>query len=539
MSREAACVRARLPHRLGDGYARAHDRPTEGWPMSGDAALVDALIETAQCLVCVLDPEGRIVRFNEFCERMTGYGEAEVAGRDAREVVIPPEDVEAFGRLLGEVWATGSPRPRAGQWLTREGGRFPVVWSNRPLTDADGNPWLLVAAGIHLSGRDVVHTQLEQQLELASRLADEQAALRRVATLIAGGPEPEQVFGAVSGEAAELMGGDASGVVRFDRGEVAAVVGRWERWEDNAFRVGETLSLEDDSAVTRVFSTGRTCRIDAYEGIESAVAQRLRDLGISSSVAAPIYLHNRLWGAIVVSTRGRPFEPWAEDRLGEFAELVALALAGADNRQQLLESRERIVRASDDERRRLERNLHDGAQQRLVGLSILLRLARSRMQEGDVPVELVEQAVSEVASAIEDLRQLAQGLHPPLLAQAGLGTALRAVAKRLPLDVAVEADSERFPADLEAALYYVAAEALTNTVKHAEARSARIHLERREHEVLLRVSDDGRGGASEGAGTGVRGLRDRVEALRGSFELASPAGAGTTISVRLPVRSEP
>jgi signal transduction histidine kinase len=161
------------------------------------------------------------------------------------------------------------------------------------------------------------------------------------------------------------------------------------------------------------------------------------------------------------------------------------------------------------------------------------------MQEGDVPVELVEQAVSEVASAIEDLRQLAQGLHPPLLAQAGLGTALRAVAKRLPLDVAVEADSERFPADLEAALYYVAAEALTNTVKHAEASSACIHLERREHEVLLRVSDDGRGGASEGAGTGVRGLRDRVEALRGSFELASPAGAGTTISVRLPVRSEP
>jgi PAS domain S-box-containing protein len=503
-----------------------------------DDDLVDALIDTAQCLVVLLDPDGRIVRFNELCERATGYSEAEVLGRDLRDLLIPPEQVDEFDHLLRTVWTTSSGSPRAGEWLTRDGGRIPMAWSNRPLTNADGTPRLLVAAGLDLSGRDALHAQVQDQLELANRLADEQAALRRVATLVAGGPNPEDVFAAVSAEAAELMGGEASGVLRFDRDEVATVVGRWEKSQITAFFVGESLPLDADSAVTRLFRSGRTTRVDAYEGIESPVAQRLRDLGITSSVAAPIYLHNRLWGAIVVSTaEGRPSEQWAEKRLGEFAELVALALAGADNRQQLLESRERIVRASDDERRRLERNLHDGAQQRLVGLSIMLRLARTRMQHGEAPVELIEQAVGEVAHAIDDLRQLAQGLHPPLLAQAGLGMALRAVAKRFPLEVAVHADSERFAPEIEAALYYVASEALTNTVKHAKARKARVDLERRDHDVVLRVTDDGCGGAREGLGTGVRGLRDRVEALRGSFQLESPAGKGTTISVRLPVRS--
>jgi signal transduction histidine kinase len=336
------------------------------------------------------------------------------------------------------------------------------------------------------------------------------------------------------------MAADAAGVLRFDRDEVASVVGRHELADLVAFPVGGTIALDEDSAVARVFRTGSTSKIDAYEGIESEVGQRMRGLGITSSVAAPIYLHNRLWGAIVVSTRaGRPPEAWIEQRLGEFAAMVSLALAGADNRRQLLESRERIVRASDDERRRLERNLHDGAQQRLVGLAILLRLARTRLAEGDRPSELIEKACEEVEAAIEDLRALAQGLHPPLLTQAGVGIALRAVGRRLPLEVEVEDDGERFAPELEAALYYVAAEALTNTVKHAAAETAGIRLRRHDHEVVLRVADDGRGGAVEGSdGSGLRGLRDRVEALRGSFDLTSPPGAGTTISVRLPLRED-
>jgi PAS domain S-box-containing protein len=507
---------------------------------TGDADLVDALVDTAQCLVCIVDPKGRIVRFNELCQRATGYAEADVLGRDIRELFIPPEHVESFSELLDLVWTTHNPSPRAGEWLTRDGGRFPVVWSNRPLTDAEGRPRLFVCAGVDLSGRDVLHTQLQEQLELANRLAEEQAALRRVATLVASGPEPGEVFRAVSAEAAGLMAADAAGVLRFDRDEVASVVGRHELADLVAFPVGGTIALDEDSAVARVFRTGSTSKIDAYEGIESEVGQRMRGLGITSSVAAPIYLHNRLWGAIVVSTRaGRPPEAWIEQRLGEFAAMVSLALAGADNRRQLLESRERIVRASDDERRRLERNLHDGAQQRLVGLAILLRLARTRLAEGDRPSELIEKACEEVEAAIEDLRALAQGLHPPLLTQAGVGIALRAVGRRLPLEVEVEDDGERFAPELEAALYYVAAEALTNTVKHAAAETAGIRLRRHDHEVVLRVADDGRGGAVEGSdGSGLRGLRDRVEALRGSFDLTSPPGAGTTISVRLPLRED-
>jgi PAS domain S-box-containing protein len=505
--------------------------------LPADAALFDALVDTAQCLVCILDPQGRIVRFNELCERATGYSEADVLGRDIRELFVPPEDVEAFGELLDLVWTTHNPSPRAGEWLTRDGTRFPVAWSNRPVLDGEGRPRLLVTAGIDLSGRDVLHTQLQEQLELATRLADEQAVLRRVATLVAGGPDPDEVFRAVSAEAALLMGADAAGVLRFDRGELAEVVGRHEQADLVAFPVGDGIALDEDSAVARVFRTGSTSRIDAYDAIESEVARRMRTLGITSSVAAPIYLHNRLWGAIVASTRAaEPPAEWVPQRLADFAELVSLALAGADNRRQLLESRERIVRASDDERRRLERNLHDGAQQRLVGLAILLRLARSRLQQGETPSDLIDQACGEVEAAIEDLRNLAQGLHPPLLTQAGVGIAVRAVAKRLPLPVTVHDDAERFPAEIEAALYYVAAEALTNAVKHAEASSARVYLERREHEVLLRVADDGRGGAVEGEGSGLRGLRDRVEALRGTFELESDPGRGTLVSVRLPIR---
>ena len=500
--------------------------------------LVEGLVETAQCLVCVLDPQGRIVHFNELCERATGYPRGEVIGRDVRELFIPPEDVEAFGRLLELVWTTHTPSPRAGQWLTRDGGRVPIAWSNRPLTGADGTPRLLVTAGVDLSGRDVLHAQLQDHLDLMHRLADEQAALRRVATLVAGGPEPADVFAAVSGEAAALMAADAAGVVRFGPGEAAVVVGRWEHADVVPYPDGRVIDLGEDSAVGRVFGTGAPARIDAYDEIDSAVARRMREVGITSSVAAPIHLHNGLWGALVAATRsGSPPAGWAEQRLAEFAELVSLALAGADNRQQLLESRERIVRAGDDERRRLERNLHDGAQQRLVGLSILLRLAWSRLQQQESPAELIEQAVSEVASAIEDLRQLAHGLHPPLLDQAGVGIAVRAIAKRLPLEVTVDVDGERFPKEIEVALYYVAAEALTNTVKHAAAESARVSIERGEEEVVLRVTDDGRGGADETVGSGVRGLRDRVEALRGTFELESPPGAGTTIAVRLPVRS--
>ncbi|HEU0335917.1 MAG TPA: PAS domain S-box protein [Gaiellaceae bacterium] len=507
---------------------------------AGDADLVDALVDTAQCLVCILDPHGRIVRFNELCERATGYTEAEVLGRDIRELFIPPEHIETFSELLELVWTTHTPSPRAGEWVTRDGSRFPVVWSNRPLTDAEGRPRLFVSAGVDLSGRDVLHTQLQDQLELTNRLMEEQAALRRVATLVASGPDPSEVFRAVSAEAAGLMAADAAGVLRFDPDEVASVVGRHELADLVAFPVGGTIALGEDSAVARVFRTGSTAKIDAYEGIESEVGQRMRLLGITSSVAAPIYLHNRLWGAIVASTRAKtPPETWIEKRLTEFAGMVSLALAGADNRRQLLESRERIVRASDDERRRLERNLHDGAQQRLVGLAILLRLARARLESGERPADLIDRACDEVEAAIEDLRTLAQGLHPPLLTQAGVGIALRAVGRRLPIAVEVEDDGVRFPPEIEAALFYVAAEALTNTVKHAAAETAGIRLEHRDHEVRLRVADDGRGGAVEGSdGSGLRGLRDRVEALRGSFDVASPQGGGTTISVSLPLRDE-
>jgi signal transduction histidine kinase len=247
----------------------------------------------------------------------------------------------------------------------------------------------------------------------------------------------------------------------------------------------------------------------------------------------------RTWGALFVfSTEPRHFGEDAEQRLADFTELVALALESVEAYDQLRASRTRIVEAGIAERRRLERNLHDGAQSRVVSLSLQLRLARQALPENPATAAtLLSAAGDELLLALDELRELARGLHPAILTDRGLQAALESLADRAPFPVEIEGvPSERLDEALEAALYYVAAESLTNAAKHAQASAARIVVSATDQLAALEVYDDGRGGANLSAGSGLRGLADRVEALGGRLDVRSAVAGGTAVRAKLPRR---
>jgi PAS domain S-box-containing protein len=502
----------------------------------GPAAYVDMLARTGMGLVCILDTAGRILHFDEACERATGFTVNEVLGRDARETVIPPEEAEAFGQFIEQVSDTPSPSPQIGHWLTASGERRLIAWSNRPILDDSGAVTGLVTVGLDLTERDRASAELRAlHNELRNRL-EEQAALRRVATLVAGEATPELVFDAVAAEIGRVAGADASAVVRYEGNGTASVVGRHGA-EPAVFPVGSGVPIEPTSSIGRVLGTGAAARAHASEAPESSViGSTMRRLGFTSSVAAPIGAAGRPWGAIVVVAAGGADLPDdMERRLGPFADLLALAIASADAREQLLESRARLVAAADDERRRLERDLHDGAQQRLVTLALKLGLARRNTDDTRL-AELLDEAESEARGALKELRDLARGLHPPVLAERGLGPALATLARRAPLMVTIEhAPQERFASSLEVAAYFVVAEALTNIAKHADATEARITARREGNSLVVAIADNGRGGANPRGGTGIRGLIDRVDALRGTLDITSSPSAGTVLRAELPL----
>jgi signal transduction histidine kinase len=372
-----------------------------------------------------------------------------------------------------------------------------------------------------------------------ARLAEEQAALRRVATFVAGGEAPEAVFGFVTEETAALFDAESAAIVRFEATiEEAVVVGRFGSF--GAAQLGVTFPLEQDSVTGEVYRTGRPARFDDYEGKESEIAQLVREAGFKNTVAAPVTVGGRIWGAIVVSTnRPEPLPSGTEGRLAEFAELVALAIASADAREELSRSRARLVAASDTERRRLERNLHDGAQQRLVTLALSLRLAESRLPaEPEVARGHIVAAREELDQALEELRELARGLHPGFLTERGLVTAVESLAERapIPIHVAVETGGRCTDA-VEVAAYYVVAEALANAIRYSGAESIDVAVALKDGALSVEVADAGRGGADAGRGTGLRGLADRVEALGGLFEVESGTGEGTRVRATLPAKA--
>jgi signal transduction histidine kinase len=374
-----------------------------------------------------------------------------------------------------------------------------------------------------------------QAREDLQSLADEQAALRRIATLVAQGLEAGVVFDAVCKETGRLFGASSVNLVHFTPDDFHLAMSGWSLRGVHV-PTGTLLPLEGDTIDTLVRRTAATGRCDSYEHAEGELAALLRRLGIRSEVGAPVVVEGQVWGALIAGTdEPEPLPPGTEMRLASFAELIATAVSNAAARSELIASRARIVEAAYEHRRRVVRDLHDGAQQRLVHAMLTLQLARS---ETDVPPEmarLVGEALEHTSAAIEELRELAHGIHPALLSTRGLAAAVTALADRAPVPVRVDIPEERYPASVESAAYFVAAEALTNVAKYANASTARITATDSADSVVLVVEDDGVGGASPSVGRGLSGLLDRVAALGGTLTVESPPGAGTRVRAQIPL----
>jgi signal transduction histidine kinase len=371
-------------------------------------------------------------------------------------------------------------------------------------------------------------------------LTEEQAALRRIATLVAGEAASDRVFGQVTVEAAKTLGASGASLARFDSDGTVTFVGGWSDTGRLAFPVGSRVPLEETGVFAEIRKTGRPERIDDYEGRPPEIVERLSRFGYGSASAAPVRVGGRVWGALVAAApRDEPLAPGSERRLADFAELVAQALANADAYAKLAASRIRIVEAGDTERRRLERNLHDGAQQRLVSLVLKLRLIKGSLRKNPEAAEaLLAEADSELGHALEELRELARGIHPAVLTDRGLEAAIRALAERAPVPVELtRLPEDRLPDSVEAAIYYLVAEAITNVAKYAQATSASVAIERSNGFATVVVRDDGIGGAEPVPGSGLVGLADRVEALGGRLHIESPVGRGTQLSAEIPCQT--
>ncbi len=368
-------------------------------------------------------------------------------------------------------------------------------------------------------------------------LTAEQAALRRIATLVASEAASMRVFEQVTAEAARTVGALAASLARFDEDDTVVFVGGWSESGTLAFPVGSRLPLGETGVLAAVRASGEPQRIDRYEGRAGQVIERFMSFGYGSATAAPVKLGGGVWGALVAAgPPGAPFPVGSERRLTDFADLVAQALANAEAYTKLATSRARIVEAADTERRRLERNLHDGAQQRLVSLALQLRLIKAALQRDPEEAEtLLGTADGELAQALDELRELARGIHPAVLSDRGLVAALHALAERAPVPVTLTRIPDgRLPDPIEAAIYYLVAEAITNIAKYAQATQASVAVERSNGIATVVVSDDGVGGAQPGPGSGLVGLADRVEALGGRLHLDSPPGRGTRLSAEIP-----
>ncbi|MCW3049156.1 MAG: histidine kinase [Solirubrobacterales bacterium] len=362
--------------------------------------------------------------------------------------------------------------------------------------------------------------------------------MRRVATLVARGTPPEEVFAAVVEEVGRLLSVDLASMCRYESDGTLTWVASWGRAEKH-FPVGSRRTLEGKNLGTIVLETGRSARIDNYADWSSGpIGVAAGEAGINSSLATPIMVEGRIWGVIAAgSSLKQPLPADTETRLASFTELVATAIANAESRAALATSRARIVAAADETRRRIERDLHDGTQQRLVALMLELQAAQARRPSGvgELQAQLARTARG-LAGVLEELREISRGIHPAVLSRGGLRPALRGLARRsaVPVDLDLRAE-QRLPEPVEVAAYYVVSEALTNAAKYAHASVVRVELDAHDATVQLSIRDDGIGGADPARGSGLVGLCDRIEALGGRLEVTSPAGSGTTLLIEMPL----
>ena len=408
-----------------------------------------------------------------------------------------------------------------------------VAFSRRELLPPDTEARL--TAFTELVATAIANTESRAVL---ARLAEEQAALRRVATLVAHGVPPEELFAAVTEEVGRLLPADRASMCRYEPDGTVTFVASWGRANEH-FPLGSRWSLGGHDLATLVSETGRPARIDnAADNLTGPLAVPVREGGVRSAVGVPVIVEGHLWGVVAVnSSLEQPLSPDTEARLASFTELVATAIANADSSAKLMASRARIVAAADETRRRIERDLHDGTQQQLVSLMLELRAVQAA-----VPPELAElegglARIAERATGVfNQVREISHGIHPAILSERGLSPALKALARRSAVPVELDLRTGRqLPGHVEVAAYYAVSEALANATKHAHASAVHVELDAPDTAVRLTIRDDGIGGADPAKGSGLTGLSDRIEALGGTLDVTSPVGKGTTLLIEIPL----
>lgn len=380
--------------------------------------------------------------------------------------------------------------------------------------------------------------EAERRRHEADLAARQQTALRRVATLVARNVPPSEVFSAVVAELANCLDVQNASLWRYEADGTAVLVAAADEPGLQHMPVGERFSLEGENIAAMVRQSGRVARMDSHEHASGSAAARIRELGLVSGVGAPVMARNQVWGAAIAgSSRSDAFPPGAEQRVSDFADLITIAIANAQARAELTTSRARIVTAADDTRRRFERDLHDGAQQRLVSLGLNLRLAEESVPPEQASLRTqISDVVAGLVGVSDELREIARGIHPAILSRGGLGPTLKTLARRCPVPVELDvAVPRRLPDYVEVAGYYVVTEALTNVAKHAAASQVRVAVKTEDDNLYLSICDDGVGGADARKGSGLIGLVDRVEALGGQIDVTSRLGDGTSLVVRIPL----
>jgi PAS domain S-box-containing protein len=462
----------------------------------------------ARDLFCIVGLDGYYRLVNASFERVLGYSRKEILSRPIMDFVHP-DDVDRAIDVLS-VLATGEDVAFESRLICADGSVRRFEWNTRTM------PGQGVVYGI---ARDVTER---------TALGEEQAALRRVAILVGRESSPELVFAAVVEEVGRIVGVESTAMLRYEDDGAATPVARWG---ELPVPLGARFSFEDDIC-SRVFATARPARMDYFA--DAAAGTTKTALGVRSGVGAPIIVEGRLWGAMIAVAA----EPLPEDtgsRMVQFTELVATAIANIDARSALTASRARIVAAADEERRRVVRDLHDGAQQRLVHAIITLKLAQRALESDAADASsLVNEALEHTQRGNCELRELAHGILPAALTSGGLRAGVGALASRMPMPVQLEISADRLSATIGATAYFVVAEALTNVAKHAHATSAAVTTRVVDGTLQVEVRDDGVGGVRP-EGSGLQGLRDRLAALGGRLRIDSPADGGTLVAATIPI----
>jgi GAF domain-containing protein len=482
--------------------------------------------------ILVLAHRGLDVERTPVGSRVSAEGESVTAtvrrtGRPARI-----EDYTSAQGAIAEIARETGLRSSVSAPITVEGqlwGLITASWKSERLPPPDTEERMVKFAAL----LDTAIANAEARTEI-ERLAEEQAALRRVATLVAEGVSPTEVFDAVVAEVERVLDADRVSLSRYEPGaEITVLAHRGSGAE--LVPTGSRLSHEGDNVQEMVRRTERPARMEDFHGAHGRIAEVQRTMGVRAVVAAPVIVDGRLWGVIGASWVREKSPPAAtEERVAQFAQLLETAIANADSRDQLTASRERLVTEGDEARRRVVRDLHDGAQQRLVHTIVTLKLAKRAFRQEDGKAEsLLSEALAHAEQGNAELRELAHGILPAVLTRGGLRAGIDAVVMRLDFPVRVDITAERFPEEIEASAYFIVAEALTNVVKHSHAEHAEVRASVEDGMLHLEVRDDGIGGADP-SGHGLVGMGDRVAALGGRLRIESPAGGGTLVAAALP-----